>query len=223
MTERGPSTDDCADHRARPDPIAQARAVDQRGLTGPLAGQPILIKDNIERRDAPYHRGKHRAEEQCHRPRRPPGLAPARRRGGDPRQGQFERMGQSGSNKSISGWSAVGGQTRNPFALDRNTCGSSSGSAAAIAAGIVDLAIGTETDGSITCPAAINGIVGFKPTVGLVSRTHVVPISVNQDTPGPMTRTVRQAAEVLTVIAGTDNSDRATREADARKPTMRRA
>ena len=90
-------------------------------------------------------------------------------------------------------------------------------SAAAIAAGIVDLAIGTETDGSITCPAAINGIVGFKPTVGLVSRTHVVPISVSQDTPGPMTRTVREAAEVLTAIAGSDTADRATRDADARK------
>ena len=101
------------------------------------------------------------------------------------------------SNHSISGWSAVGGQTRNPWALDRNPCGSSSGSGAAVAAGIVRLAIGTETDGSVTCPAAVNGIVGLKPTVGLVSRTHIVPISHSQDTAGPMAASVREAAELL--------------------------
>ena len=121
------------------------------------------------------------------------------------------------STNSISGWSAVGGQVRNPHALDRNPCGSSSGSGAAVAAGMVPAAIGTETDGSITCPAAINGIVGFKPTVGLVSRTHVVPISHSQDTPGPMTRTVRDAALVLNAIAGSDPADPATAEADARR------
>ena len=102
------------------------------------------------------------------------------------------------SNHSISGWSAVGGQTRNPWALDRNPCGSSSGSGAAVAAGLVRMAIGTETDGSVTCPAAINGIVGLKPTVGLVSRTHIVPISHSQDTAGPMTASVREAALLLT-------------------------
>src|SRR5213075_2224578 len=121
------------------------------------------------------------------------------------------------SNNSISGWSAVGGQTRNPWALNRNACGSSSGSGAAVAAGLVRLAIGTETDGSITCPAAINGIVGLKPTVGLVSRTHIVPISHSQDTPGPMTATVREAAELLTAIAGSDPADPATRDADKHK------
>ncbi len=121
------------------------------------------------------------------------------------------------SSNSISGWSAVGGQTRNPYALDRNPCGSSSGSGAAVGAGIVDYAIGTETNGSITCPAAINGIVGMKPTVGLVSRTHIVPISVTQDTAGPMTRTVRQAAEIMNAIAGTDPADPATKDADRRR------
>jgi amidase len=115
---------------------------------------------------------------------------------------------------SISGWSAVGGQTRNPHALDRNGCGSSTGSGVAVAAGMVPAAIGTETDGSITCPASINGIVGFKPTVGLVSRSRIVPISPSQDTPGPMTRTVRDAALVLTAIAGTDPADAQTAEAD---------
>ena len=121
------------------------------------------------------------------------------------------------SNHSISGWSAVGGQTRNPWALDRNPCGSSSGSGAAVAAGLVRFAIGTETDGSITCPAAINGIVGLKPTVGLVSRTHIVPISHSQDTAGPMTASVREAAELLTAIAGSDPADPATAEADKHK------
>jgi amidase len=120
-------------------------------------------------------------------------------------------------NSSISGWSAVGGQTRNPFALDRNPCGSSSGSGAAVAAEIVDYAIGTETNGSISCPASVNGIVGFKPSVGLVSRSRIVPISVTQDTAGPMTRTVRQAAEMMNAITGTDPSDPATAEADKRK------
>jgi amidase len=118
---------------------------------------------------------------------------------------------------SISGWSATGGQTRNPHALTRNTCGSSSGSGAAVAAQMVDAAIGTETDGSITCPAAVNGIVGLKPTVGLVSRTHVVPISHSQDTAGPMTRDVETAARLLTAMAGSDPADPATKDADARK------
>ena len=121
------------------------------------------------------------------------------------------------SSDSISGWSAVGGQMRNPYALNRNPCGSSSGSAVAVASGMVPAAIGTETDGSITCPAAINGIVGFKPSVGLVSRTHVVPISHSQDTPGPMTLTVRDAALIMNAIAGTDPADPATAEADARR------
>ncbi|MEA3081896.1 MAG: amidase, partial [Sphingomonadales bacterium] len=121
------------------------------------------------------------------------------------------------STRSISGWSAVGGQTRNPWALDRNACGSSSGSGAAVAAGLVRLAIGTETDGSVTCPASLNGIVGLKPTVGLVSRTHIVPISHSQDTAGPMAATVREAAELLTIIAGSDAADPATRDADKHK------
>lgn len=119
------------------------------------------------------------------------------------------------SNFSISGWSAIGGQTRNPYALDRNPCGSSSGSAAAVAAGEVEAAIGTETDGSITCPAAINGVVGLKPTVGLVSRRRIIPISHSQDTAGPIAKDVTTAARVLSAIAGSDPDDPATRDADA--------
>lgn len=121
------------------------------------------------------------------------------------------------STRSISGWSGVGGLVRNPYSLDRTACGSSSGSGAAMAAGLAGLAIGTETDGSVTCPAAMNGIVGLKPTVGLVSRTHIVPISPDQDTAGPMTRTVADTAALLSVIAGSDPTDPATKEADAKK------
>src|SRR4029079_19706379 len=121
------------------------------------------------------------------------------------------------SSRSSSGWSAVGGQTRNPHGAGRNPCGSSSGSGAAIAAGMAWAAIGTETDGSITCPASVNGIVGFKPTVGLVSRTYVVPISHSQDTAGPMTRSVADAALLLNAIAGRDPARPATAEADTRK------
>ena len=118
---------------------------------------------------------------------------------------------------SSSGWSAMGGIALNPYDLARSACGSSSGSGSAVAAGFAPAAIGTETDGSITCPAAVNGIVGLKPTVGLVSRTGVVPISHVQDTAGPMTLNVTDAAAILTVIAGSDPADAATAEADARK------
>ena len=108
------------------------------------------------------------------------------------------------SNRSTSGWSGRGGLTKNPYALDRNTSGSSSGSGAAVSANLCGAAVGTETDGSIVSPSSINGIVGIKPTVGLISRTGVVPISHTQDTPGPMARTVRDAAIVLGALAGTD-------------------
>ena len=201
-----------------PTSLDQARRIDASGMKGPLAGKPILIKDNIEvagplpttagslalinnvtNRDAP--------------------LVSRLRTAGVVIVGKtnLSEWANIRSSDSISGWSAVGGQTRNPYALDRNPCGSSSGSGAAVAAGLVDYAIGTETNGSITCPASVNGIVGFKPSVGLVSRTHIVPISVTQDTAGPMTRTVRQAAEILSAIAGTDPDDPATVEADKRK------
>ena len=118
------------------------------------------------------------------------------------------------STRSSSGWSARGGQCRNPYALDRNPCGSSSGSAVAVAASLVPAAIGTETDGSIVCPGSANGIVGIKPTVGLVSRAGIIPIAHSQDTAGPMARTVRDAAIVLGVLAGPDPRDPATAESE---------
>jgi Asp-tRNA(Asn)/Glu-tRNA(Gln) amidotransferase A subunit family amidase len=122
------------------------------------------------------------------------------------------------SSHSTSGWSARGGQTHNPYALDRNPCGSSSGSAVAVAADLTLLAIATETDGSIVCPSSINGIVGMKPTVGLVSRSGIIPISSSQDTAGPVARTVADAALLLTVIAGYDPEDPATAPLKDRAP-----
>jgi amidase len=201
-----------------PTAIDQARAVDAGRLRGPLAGQPVLIKDNIESAGSLPTTAGSLALMGNITNRDAPIVARLRAAGavilGKTNLSEWANIR---SNRSISGWSAVGGQTRNPWALDRNTCGSSSGSGAAVAAGIVRFAIGTETDGSVTCPASINGIVGLKPTVGLVSRTHIVPISHSQDTAGPMTDDVRDAAELLTVIAGSDPADAATAEADRHK------
>ncbi len=122
------------------------------------------------------------------------------------------------STRSSSGWSGRGGQTRNPYALDRNPCGSSSGSGAAIAADLAVVAVGTETDGSIVCPSSVNALVGIKPTVGLVSRSGIIPISASQDTAGPMARTVADAATLLTVLAGYDPQDPATLPLKDRPP-----
>lgn len=202
-----------------PTAIDQARRLDMMSRTpGPLYGRPILIKDNIETAGPLPTTAGSLALANNVTNRDAPLVARLRAAGaiilGKTNLSEWANIR---SNKSISGWSAVGGQTRSPWALDRNPCGSSSGSGAAVAAGLVRIAIGTETDGSVTCPAAVNGIVGLKPTVGLVSRTFVVPISHSQDTPGPMTASVREAAEVLSAIAGSDPADAATRGADRYK------
>ncbi|ADL01766.1 amidase [Brevundimonas subvibrioides] len=188
-----------------------------------ITGLPILLKDNIETRDMPTTAGSLALLDNA--PGRDAPLVARLRAAGAVILGKtnLSEWANIRSSASVSGWSGVGGQTRNPHVLDRNTCGSSSGSGAAVAAGLAPAAIGTETDGSIVCPAAINGIVGFKPTVGMVSRTHIVPISHSQDTAGPMTRSVEDAAIVLSVIAGTDPADPATAEADARKVDFRAA
>jgi amidase len=203
------------------DPTArtQARALDRiRRARGPLFGMPILIKDNIETA-GPLPTTAGSMALLANVTGRDAPLVARLRASGAVIMGKtnLSEWANIRSSASISGWSAVGGQTRNPFALDRNPCGSSSGSAVAVAAGLTDAAIGTETDGSITCPASINGVVGLKPTVGLVSRTHIIPISHSQDTAGPIARDVRTAALVLQSIAGSDPADPATASADAHR------
>ncbi|MBA3545746.1 MAG: amidase [Nannocystis sp.] len=202
-----------------PTALDEARQRDRSsGPRGPLWGMPILIKDNIETRGPLPTTAGSLALQNNITGRDAPLVAGLRAAGAViVGKANLSEWANFRSTRSISGWSAIGGQTRNPHALNRNPCGSSSGSGVAVAAGMVPAAIGTETDGSITCPAAVNGVVGFKPTVGLVSRTHIIPISPSQDTPGPMTRTVRDAALVLGAMAGTDPQDPATREADAHK------
>ncbi len=201
-----------------PDAMALAGKLDRdRGgkAQGPLYGLPILLKDNIDTGDEMLTTAGSLALAGAPAPH-DAALVERLRHAGVLVLGKanLSEWANFRSNHASSGWSARGGQTRNPYALDRNPCGSSAGSAAAVAAGLVPLAIGTETDGSIICPAAMNGIVGIKPTLGLVSRRGIVPISHNQDTAGPMARNVSDAAALLSVIAGSDPGDPATLDAD---------
>ena len=192
----------------------QAAAAAKAAAALPLGGRTVLIKDNIETREWPTTAGSLALAGNA-TGRDAPLIENLRATGGVVLgKTNLSEWANIRSSNSTSGWSAVGGLVRNPHAIDRNSCGSSSGSGAAVAAGFAWGAIGTETDGSITCPASVNGIVGFKPTVGLVSRTHVVPISSSQDTAGPMTRTVADAALLLGAIAGSDPADGATAYAD---------
>jgi amidase len=202
-----------------PDALDQARALDTEiragKYRGPMHGMPVLVKDNIEVAGPIATTAGSLALAGNVTNRDAPLIARLRNAGavilGKTNLSEWANIR---SNNSTSGWSAVGGLTKNPHALDRNACGSSSGSGSAMAAGLAAATIGTETDGSIVCPAGVNGIVGFKPTVGLVSRRFVVPISHSQDTAGPMTRTVRDAAIMLTAMAGSDPEDAATADAD---------
>jgi len=205
-----------------PDALAEARRLDAERREGkvrsPLHGIPVLLKDNIEAAGpVPTTAGSLALKDNV-TGRDAPLVARLREAGavilGKTNLSEWANIR---SNNSTSGWSAVGGLTKNPYALDRNTCGSSAGSGAAMAASLAALTVGTETDGSITCPSGLNGVVGFKPTVGLVSRTFIVPISHSQDTAGPMTLSVRDAAAMLSIIAGSDPADPATAEADAHK------
>lgn len=189
-----------------------------RTIAGPLSGKVMLIKDNIETAGPLATTAGSLALKDNVTGRDAPLVARLRKAGvvilGKTNLSEWANIRSSSSS---SGWSAVGGQTKNPHAIDRSPCGSSSGSGSAIAAGLAWAAIGTETDGSITCPASVNGIVGFKPTVGMISRTHIVPISHSQDTAGPMTRSVSDAALLMNALAGSDPADAATAEADKRK------
>ena len=211
-----------------PDALAIADALDaerrDKGARGPLHGIPVLLKDNIDTGD---------------RMRTSAGSLALAERSAARDAFVVERLRAAGcvilgktnlsewanfrSTRSTSGWSARGGQTRNPYALDRNPSGSSSGSGAAIAADLCAIAVGTETDGSITSPSACCGLVGIKPTVGLVSRSGIIPISHTQDTAGPMTRTVADAALLLTAMAGGDPRDAATRTSAGKAQDYARA
>ncbi|MEP9358294.1 amidase [Sphingomonas sp. KR3-1] len=197
---------------------ADARDSDARRKAGkslgPLDGIPVLIKDNIETQNMPTTAGS-LALANNDTGRDAPLVAKLRAQGaiilGKTNLSEWANIR---SNNSMSGWSAVGGLVKNPYALDRSACGSSSGSGAAVAASLAAVAVGTETDGSVVCPASMNGLVGLKPTVGLVSRSGVVPISHSQDTPGPMARSVKDAAILFGAMIGSDPADPATKDAD---------
>jgi amidase len=198
-----------------PDALTISDALDrerkEKGARGPLHGIPVLIKDNIDTAD----RMSTTAGSLALVGAKPPTDAfcvQQLRRAGAVILGKtnLSEWANIRSNHSTSGWSGRGGLTRNPYALDRNTSGSSSGSAVAVSASLCAVAVGTETDGSIVSPSSINGIVGIKPTVGLVSRTGIIPISHTQDTAGPMGRTVRDAAILLGGLTGVDAQDKAT-------------
>lgn len=186
-------------------------------IRGPLHGVPVILKDNIDTHDKmPTTAGSLALKNSF--PEEDSFLAAKLRDAGAVILGKanLSEWANFRAEVSSSGWSGVGGQTKNPYVLDRNPCGSSSGSGVAVSANLCMLAIGTETNGSIVCPANSNGIVGIKPTVGLISRSGVIPISYTQDTPGPMARTVEDAAIALGAMTGVDPSDAKTIESDGR-------
>ncbi|MCZ2820610.1 amidase [Modestobacter sp. VKM Ac-2977] len=201
-----------------PDALRDAAASDRMRQRGqdrrPLEGIPVLLKDNVDTEQLPTTAGSRamlgsRPDDAVITQRlRDAGAIVL----GKANLSEWANLRGSASS---SGWSGVGGQTANPYVLDRNPCGSSSGSAVGVAASLAQVAIGTETDGSIVCPAGANGVVGVKPTLGLVSRTGIVPISAEQDTAGPMARHAVDAALVLEVLAGSDDADAATAEIPA--------
>jgi amidase len=197
-----------------PDALVIARELDREralsGARGPMHGVPVLIKDNIDTADRMQTTAGSLALAGAPAPRDAFIVTQLRASGalilGKTNLSEWANIR---SVRSTSGWSARGGRTRNPYALDRNTSGSSSGSAVAVSANLCMVAVGTETDGSIVSPSSINGIVGIKPTIGLASRRGIIPIAHTQDTAGPMARSVRDAAILLGVLAAYDPSDNA--------------
>jgi amidase len=213
MDRAGPSLHSLIE--TNPEALDLAEQLDReraaKGPRGPLHGIPVLLKDNIDTADRMTTTAGSLALEGSIAPRDSHVAQRLRAAGAILlAKTNMSEWANIRSNRSSSGWSARGGQCRNPFVLDRNPCGSSSGSAAAVSANFGAVAVGTETDGSIVCPASANGIVGIKPTVGLVSRAGIIPISHTQDTAGPLCRTVADAAALLSALAGADPRDRAT-------------
>jgi amidase len=222
IDEAGPAVNSVIE--TNPDALAIADQLDQERkanqVRGPLHGIPVMIKDNIDTAD-----------------RMTTTAGSLALKGSIPASDSFvaQKLRQAGaiilgktnlsewanfrSTRSTSGWSGRGGQTRNPYALDRNPCGSSSGSGAAAAANLCALAIGTETNGSVVCPSSANGVVGIKPTVGMVSRSGIIPIAHTQDTAGPMARTVRDGAILLGALTGVDANDEATKTSEGKART----
>lgn len=209
----GPSVNSVIE--VNPDALSIAAQLDAERaagkVRGPMHGIPILIKDNIDTADRMRTSAGALVLADSHAPR-DAGLVTRLRDAGLVILGKtnLSEWANWRSTRSTSGWSGRGGLTRNPYALDRNACGSSSGTGASISANLAAVGIGTETDGSIVCPSNASGLVGIKPTVGLVSRSGIIPISNSQDTAGPMCRSVRDAAALLSVMAGADPRDEAT-------------
>ncbi|MDQ2936380.1 MAG: amidase [Acidobacteriota bacterium] len=199
-----------------PDALSIAESLDrerrEKGARGPLHGIPILIKDNIDTADRMMTTAGSLALVGS-RPDQDAFVAKKLRESGAVILGKtnLSEWANFRSSHSTSGWSGRGGQTKTPYAMDRNPCGSSSGSGAAVAANLCAAAIGTETDGSVVCPSSANSLVGIKPTVGLISRSGIIPIAHSQDTAGPMARTVKDAAILLGALAGIDARDAVTR------------
>ncbi|HSS18855.1 MAG TPA: amidase [Pyrinomonadaceae bacterium] len=199
-----------------PDAVSIAESLDrerkEKGARGPLHGIPVLIKDNIDTADRMMTTAGSLALVGS-RPAQDAHVARRLREAGAVILGKtnLSEWANFRSSHSTSGWSGRGGQTKNPYALERNACGSSSGSGAAPAANLCSIAVGTETDGSVVCPSSTNSLVGIKPTVGLISRSGIIPISHSQDTAGPMARTVTDAAILLGALTGIDNNDPATK------------
>ncbi len=218
LDRRGPTLRAVIETNPKALEIAAAldRERDAQGPRGPLHGVPILIKDNIETADRMMTTAGSLALGCWYAPEDAPLVARLRAAGavilGKTNLSEWANFR---STHSSSGWSARGGQTRNPYALNRTPSGSSSGSAVAVAAGLCAAAVGSETDGSIVSPASINGIVGFKPTIGLVSRRGIVPISHSQDTAGPLARSVHDVALLLGAMSGADAAAADAAAADA--------
>ena len=222
IDKRGPKLNSVIE--LNPDCEAIAAALDrerkERGPRGPLHGIPMLIKDNIDTYDKMMTTAGSLALVGA-KPSQDASVAKKLRDAGAVILGKtnLSEWANFRSTKSSSGWSGRGGQTKNPYALDRNPCGSSSGSGAAPSANLCAAAIGTETDGSIVCPSSANSLVGIKPTVGLVSRAGIIPIAHSQDTAGPMARTVRDAAIILGALVGEDPRDKMTAESRGKSYT----